>query len=117
MLASGLPYHLNAETRLHFNEQNIQRFETIKGIHDMETNKADETATNLTLYLDRCLKTQGMEFNNEGKRLLSRILGEVISNCEIHGGKLSTWYTQGHYQFDNENKFGEMQLLFLNLGE
>ena len=117
LLASGLPYHLNAETRMSFDEDNVQRFETIKGRHDIEANKAGETATNLTLYLDKCLKTQGMEFNAEGKRLLSRILGEVISNCEIHGGELATWYTQGHYQVGKGNSFGEMQLLFLNLGE
>lgn len=58
-----------------------------------------------------------MELNDEGKRVLGRILGEVISNCEIHGGDSSTWYTQGHYQIKEDNSYGEMQLLFLNLGE
>ncbi len=117
LLASGLPYHLKADSYMQFDEEHVERFETIKGVHDLSANKADETATKLTLYFNRCLKTQSMELNDEGKRLLGRILGEVISNCEIHGGDSSTWYTQGHYQMREDNSYGEMQLLFMNLGE
>ena len=117
LLASGLPYHLNAESFTHFDEKHVERFKTVKGQHDISANKAAETSTKLMLYFNKCLKTQNMELNDEGKRLLSRILGEVISNCEIHGGEFSTWYTQGHYQIKDDNSFGEMQMLFLNLGE
>ena len=117
LLASGLPYHLKADSFIQADESHIERLETIKGLHDLVANKAGETATKLTLYFNKCLKTQNMELNNEGTRLFSTILGEVISNCEIHGGKASTWYTQGHYQTKEDNSFGEMQLLFLNLGE
>lgn len=117
LLASGLPYHLKALSSINFDEDYVERFETIKGIHSLSANKADETATKLTLYFNKCLKRQNMELNDEGKRLLGRILGEVISNCEIHGGDLSTWYTQGHYQIEEDHSYGEMQLLFLNLGE
>ncbi|MBR1930226.1 MAG: hypothetical protein IJ833_01950 [Lachnospiraceae bacterium] len=83
----------------------------------MSANKADETATKLTNYFNKCLRTQNMELNGEGKRILSRIFGEVISNCEIHGGDQATWYTQGHYQNRSDDFYGEMQLLFLNIGE
>ena len=117
LLASGLPYHLHAEHGLSFDEKHVERFKTIKGQHDKYANKADGTSTKLMLYFNRCLKTQGMELNEEGKRLLSRILGEVISNCEIHGGETATWYTQGHYQMKDNNSFGEMQILFLTLGD
>lgn len=117
LLASGLPYHLRADSYMHFDEKHVERFETIKGEHGLFANKAGETATKLTLYFNKCLKTQNMELNDEGKRVLGRILGEVISNCEIHGGDSSTWYTQGHYQIKEDNSYGEMQLLFLNLGE
>lgn len=117
LLASGLPYHLKADSYMHFDKEHVERFETIKGAHSLFANKADETATKLTLYFNKCLKTQNMELNDEGKRVLGRILGEVISNCEIHGGDSSTWYTQGHYQIKEDNSYGEMQLLFLNLGE
>lgn len=116
LLASGLPYHLKANSKLQYDQKNVERFKTVVGRNALEESKADETATQLTLYFDKCLKKQSMELNLEGKRLLSRILGEVISNCEIHGGEGSTWYTQGHYQEKEEGDFGEMQLLFLNLG-
>ena len=117
LLASGLPYHLKAESLSRFDEEHVQRFETIRGRHDIRANKADEVSTKLVLYFNKCLKTQNLELNEEGLRLLSRILGEVISNCEIHGGESATWYTQGHYQIKDDNSFGEMQMLFLNLGE
>lgn len=117
LLASGLPFHLKAESLSHFDEERVQRFETISGHHDIRANRADEVSTKLVLYFNRCLKTQNLELNEEGRRLLSRILGEVISNCEIHGGENATWYTQGHYQIKDDNSFGEMQMLFLNLGE
>lgn len=117
LLASGLPYHLKAESYARYDKEHVERFETIKGRHSLLANKADETATKLTTYFNKCLKTQNMELNDEGKRVLGRILGEVISNCEIHGGDSSTWYTQGHYQIREDNSYGEMQLLFLNLGE
>lgn len=117
LLASGLPYHLHAEGGLSFDEKHVERFKTIKGRHGKYVNRADETSTKLMLYFNRCLRTQSMELNEEGKRLLSRILGEVISNCEIHGGETATWYTQGHYQMKDNNAFGEMQMLFLTLGD
>lgn len=117
LLASGLPYHLKAESLLHYDEKHVERFETVKGQHSINANKAGETATKLMLYFNKCLKRQMMELNEEGMRLLSRILGEVISNSEIHGGESSTWYTQGHYQIKDDNSFGEMQMLFLNMGE
>ena len=117
LLASGLLYHLKVDSHMHFDEKHVQRFETIEGRNSPSANKADETATKLTEYFNKCLRTQNMELNDEGKRVLGRILGEVVSNCEIHGGDSSTWYTQGHYQIKEDNSYGEMQLLFLNLGE
>ncbi|MCM1179252.1 MAG: hypothetical protein NC347_03270 [Clostridium sp.] len=116
LLASGLPYHLNAEYYAQVNQEQMECFETVKGVYDIEANKADKTATDMTLYFNRCLKTQNYELNEHGLNLLSTMLGEVIGNCEIHGGEGSTWYTQGHYQIQEGNPYGEMQLLFLNIG-
>lgn len=116
LLASGLPHHLEAESIMKYDETHVERFETIKGCNEAKIKKADETATKLTLYFNRCLKTQNLELKPEGNRLLSRIFGEVLSNCEIHGGKDSTWYTQGHYQIVKKDSYGEMQLLFLSIG-
>lgn len=116
LLASGLPYHLNAEFRATVDETNMERFETVSGVYDMSANKADKTATSMTEYFNRCLKTQNYELTEEGLNRLSNMLGEVITNCEIHGDDNTTWYTQGHYQMKDENSYGEMQLLFLNIG-
>lgn len=117
LAASGLPHHLKAESDFQYDTEKVAPFETIHGFHDERGNRAGTIATELTQYFDKCLKTQNMELNNEGKRILSRILGEVLNNCEIHGGVSSTWYTQGHYRVRSDEQYGEMQLLFLNIGE
>lgn len=116
LCASGLPYHLNVQPPWLVNEERIKCFETVSGESNGRRGKSSNTATNLTKYFDTCLGTQGLELNDEGKRLLGGIMGEVLENCDNHGGKDGTWYTQGHYQLIKGNKYGEMQLLFLNLG-
>lgn len=116
LLASGLPYHLKAEYAALADEEHMERFETVSGVYDRTANKADTIATKLTEYFNRCLKTQNYELNDRGLSRLSNMLGEVVTNCEIHGGEESTWYTQGHYQIQEDDSYGEMQLLFLNIG-
>jgi len=115
-LASGLPYHLKAEYRMQYDKENIERFELVSGECGAPTKIAGRVSTSMTNYFNKCLKKQGLELNDDGKSILSSILGEVINNCEIHGGPQSTWYTQGHYQTMGASSYGEMQLLFLNLG-
>ena len=115
-LASGLPYHLKAEYRMQYDKENIERFELVSGECGAPTKIAGRVSTSMTNYFNKCLRKQGLELNDNGKSILSSILGEVINNCEIHGGPQSTWYTQGHYQTMGEDSYGEMQLLFLNLG-
>ena len=119
LLASGLPYHLQAESRLKADEKKVERFELVSG-HHSETNGekiSGTVATNLTLYFDRCLGTQRMFLKDKGKGFMSTMLGEVLDNCEIHGGENATWYTQGHYQIYKNKQIGEMQLIFLSFGD
>jgi len=119
LLASGLPYHLQAESKLKADEKKIERFELVSG-HHSEVNEekiGGTVATNLTLYFDRCLGTQKLFLKNSGKSFMSTMLGEVLDNCEIHGGENATWYTQGHYQIYKGKKTGEMQLIFLSFGD
>lgn len=116
LCASGLPYHLKIRPAWLVDEQKIKRFQTVSGEGQGHSCKASITATEMTMYFDECLGTQGFELNDEGKRKLSGIIGEVLDNCESHGGKGATWYTQGHYQVGKDNTYGEMQLLFLSLG-
>lgn len=119
LLASKLPYYLQSESELKVNEKKIERFELVSGCH---SEKDDEkiggtVATNLTLYFDRCLTTQKMFLKNDGKSFMSTMFGEVLDNCEIHGGENATWYTQGHYQIYEDKQIGEMQLIFLSFGD
>ena len=119
LLASKLPYYLQSESELKVNEKKIERFELVSGCH---SEKDDEkiggtVATNLTLYFDRCLTTQKMSLKNNGKSFMSTMFGEVLDNCEIHGGENATWYTQGHYQIYEDKQIGEMQLIFLSFGD
>jgi hypothetical protein len=116
LLASGLPYHLNAESLRDYDSNKVERFEIIKGHNVSRVKMAGSTATKLTEYFNKCLKTQNYEITDRGKAKFGKIFGEVLTNCEIHGGENSTWYTQGHYQMKKESSYGEMQLLFLNLG-
>ena len=96
--ASGLPYHLKIRPSWLVDEARIKRFQTVSGEGQGRSCKASVIATKLTAYFDDCLGTQGLELNEKGKRLLCGIMGEVLDNCESHGGNDATWYTQGHYQ-------------------
>ncbi|MDE7283165.1 MAG: hypothetical protein K2N85_06245 [Lachnospiraceae bacterium] len=116
LLASGLPYHINARYISEYDKTNVEKFETVSGECSNDVRQSGRIATELTEYFNRCLAHQEMKLRDEGILLLATLLGEVLSNCEIHGGEQATWYTQGHYE-DNSNKdYGELQLLFLNLG-
>ncbi|MCM1048024.1 MAG: hypothetical protein NC433_06340 [Clostridiales bacterium] len=115
-LASGLPYHINANYLLGYDENNVEKFETVSGECSNDVRQSGKIATKLTEYFNKCLLHQNMKLRNEGISLLVTLLGEVLGNCEIHGGEHATWYTQGHYEDNRNKKYGEMQLLFLNLG-
>lgn len=117
LLASGLPYHVNAKYDLKYDRNTVEKFETVSGECGNDIRQSGTIATQLTEYFNRCLLHQNMRLREEGISLLATLLGEVLGNCEIHGGQCATWYTQGHYE-DNFNKnYGELQLLFLNLGD
>ncbi len=115
LIASGLPYHLNIPMK--YSRTKVERFATRSGVQGEERRKSGIIATELTEYFNRCLEHQNMELRDEGKLLMATLLGEVLDNCEIHGGEHATWYTQGHYENNPNNLYGEMQLLFLNLGD
>lgn len=116
LLASGLPRHLGAEYKMQYDESHVETFEMVMGECGAPTKISGRVSTSMTNYFNKCLRKQGMELNDDGTLLLSRILGEVINNCEIHGDNESTWYTQGYYKTQGSDSYGEMQLLFLNIG-
>lgn len=112
-----LPHH--TENKLYSNDQtgDIKHFSLTRGSHDPQKKKAGIVATELTNYFDKCLHTQKFMLNDFGKSLFSDMLGEVITNCEIHGGNNSMWYTQGYYKIIDKSNIGEMQLVFLSIGD
>ena len=115
--AGGLPHHIGAEIYENTKIEQIEQFEMVRGSYNPQKKKAGIVATELTLYLDRCLHTQKYRLNELGKSLFSDMLGEVITNCEIHGGINAMWYTQGYYKIIDEANVGEMQLVFLTIGD
>ena len=117
LLESGLLYHLNAKYEFEYDGANVEKFETVSGGFGEDKKKSGKIATRLTDYFNKCLIHQGMKLKDEGILLMATLLGEVLDNCEIHGGEQATWYTQGHYEDNSSQPYGEMQLLFLNLGK
>lgn len=87
----------------------IQKLELI------ECGAPDVVSTKVTDYINLCLNEQGFEFTREGKFNFSEMIGEVIDNCKLHGGRFSKWYTLGH--FTMEDDIGECQLVVFNFGE
>lgn len=116
LLASGLPYHLNANYNSEYDRNRVEKFETISGECSTDKRQSGKIATELTEYFNKCLSHQKMTLREDGLLLMATLLGEVLGNCEIHGGEQATWYTQGHYEDNLNETYGEMQLLFLNLG-
>lgn len=117
LLASGLPFHINADHKPEYNKENVVILKTISGECKEESRQSGRVATTLTEYFNRCLTHQNMQLTEDGLQLLSTLLGEVLNNCEIHGGRNATWYTQGHYEDSSNQTYGELQLLFLTLGD
>lgn len=117
LLESGLLHHLNFGHKIEYDKHNVEKFDVVSGEVGGDDKLSGTIATELTDYFNRCLLHQGMKLNNDGILFLVTLLGEVIDNCEIHGGEQATWYTQGHYEDNIIKNYGEMQLLFLNLGK
>lgn len=115
LLASGIIKHLNADTTLLKSSTSLQLFSLVTGKENSK--KSDIVATKLKEYFDRCLRTQGYMLDDAGANHLGKMFGEVINNCEIHGGRHSVWYTLGHYQIVKHEEYGEFHLVIFNYGD
>lgn len=114
-IASGLPEHLeNVKTPL-FRKDNIRLFKLRVGRHG--TKKSDVVSTKLTDYFNECLNTQNLCLTPRGKNQLSKMFGEIVENCEIHGGEEAMWYVLGHYNVLENNQYGEVNLVVFNYGD
>ena len=112
-VASGLVRHLNANKDLQ--KTNILKFQLVAGKNGDQ--KSDIVATKLTNYFNNCLGTQNYRLTDEGENQLAEMFGEVIDNCERHGGEKSVWYALGHYQIRDEFECGEIQLTIFDFGD
>ena len=117
-MASGLAAHmdLDMEQGVSIDWEKIRRFKLISGYHQSEVSGI--TATKLTEYIIDCMETQGYTLKSRGKSLLGNLFGEVLDNCEIHGGADTTWFALGHYQqYKSSEEYGEIQLVIFDFGD
>lgn len=114
LLISGLLYHLNISTdkRAERNE-GVIKFDRIIGNNTLE--KSGEVATQITEYFNRCLNTKNLKLSREGKRSFGGMIGEVIDNCQLHGGKDAQWFILAHYLY-NDEEYGECRITIFNFG-
>ncbi|EHK2307034.1 TPA: hypothetical protein ACSQIM_000525 [Clostridium perfringens] len=94
------------------------KVEVPEHIHKLELIECEEqgiVSTKVTDYINECLKEHEFELSREGYGYFSEMVGEVIDNCKIHGGKFTKWYTLGHYSMKND--IGECSLVIFNFGD
>lgn len=115
LVASGLVKHLKIQKKDPVRTDNLILFHLANGKSGLK--QSGTIATRITDYYNKCLNTQNYQLTREGKRYLSKMFGEVVDNCEIHGGKDAVWYALGHYHKYNGNDYGELQIVIFNYGD
>lgn len=113
-IASGLPAHLQLERDIVMRKDNVKLFALVAG--KSGTVRSGTVSTHLTDYFDECLRTQDFKLSGKGRNIVSKMFGEVIENCEIHGGERSSWYVLGHFDLVDHN-YGEVNLVIFNYGK
>lgn len=114
LTASGLPAHLVLQEKIPSRKDNVKLFSLVGG--KSGTGRSGSVATSLTDYFNECLETQDYELTLIGQNMISKMFGEVIENCEIHGGENTSWYVLGHFDMI-ERKYGEVNLVIFNYGK
>ena len=116
-MPSGLASHMkiSMSTEVSVDRDKMKLFKMKSGYH--KSCNSDKTATDLTEYIIQCMNTQGYTLNDMGRNYLGVLFGEVLDNCEIHGGSDCTWFAHGHYQLSSQSNYcGEVQLVIFNFG-
>lgn len=105
---SGLLKHLNI---FKGKVPNTEQLELI-------TNGDSSTVAEKTIeYVDHSLSRHNVELTKAGKNLFASFLGEIVNNCEVHGGTNVVWYTLGHYSYDPKSELGKCKLCIIDFGE
>ena len=118
---SGLLKHLGI-TKYAPTPINIRKLDLInggKGIQESKdpSGKSGVASTLIVEYYNECLATQGFIFTSKGQNQLTKMIGEVINNCELHSGKFCRWYALGHFSLDEEKGYGICHLVIFNFGQ
>lgn len=84
-------------------------------------NSKGKISKKLRSYIDACLKLHGVKLDLGGVSLFDSMVGEILANADDHSA-INTWYVYGSYSIDNiyeetDNRIGELNLIFLNLGD
>lgn len=108
---SGLLKHLGLKHKVRGN------IETLPLIESRNADESSITATRIVEYYDRCLGRLGFRLTREGKDRMGGMVGEVVNNCEIHGGPHSQWFALGHYHLYDEEEYGEISLVIFDIGD
>lgn len=111
---SGLLKHMGIETH---ERSHIRKLELIKGSKYNTHMSSGKGSTLVTDYFVECLETQGFSLDGNGRQKISGMVGEVIDNCNQHGGDFSEWYTLGHYNLVEGSQYGQCHLVIFNFGE
>lgn len=79
------------------------------------SSQGDLEATELIVYLDKCLRKYGHELSDEGRDRFGELLAEVINNCEDHSPR-AEWWISGYLRQPKEKQYGDCHLTIFNLG-
>lgn len=115
LVASGLVEHLNIKNKDFVRTDNLLLFKLANGKSGLR--QSGTIATRITDYYNECLHTQHYQLTEDGKCYLANMFGEIVDNCEIHGGEHAVWYALGHYHEYQDNDYGELQLVIFNYGD
>ena len=79
------------------------------------SSEREKAATNLTEYVNRCLKEVGYSLSTRGAKYLADIVGEVINNAEEHSG-LAEWWIAGYLRRRDDREYGDCHVTIFNFG-
>ena len=104
---SGLLKHLNIY------QGGFKNTEQLELIKNGDSSKVAEKSIE---YIDKSLRRHNMCLTKMGKNLFGSFFGEVVENCK-HGGETVSWFTIGHYSFDEQKQLGKCKLSIIDFGD
>lgn len=79
------------------------------------SSSSDMAATELANYINACLSKYDYQLKRETENWLLSLMGEVLRNCEEHGGK-AHWYIAGYMRQEKNQQYGDCHISIFNFG-